>query len=203
MIDLVEDAIIARIQAAAAATPGLGYKIPVVESYGGELDGGPDELATVIRKFPAVWVTFAGCRASTKMTTSGGKWKTPATFVTMCGSRNVRGERATRHGLTVGGVIKEVGAYQMIKDVSFLLAGNDLGLGITRLKPGAIRTLFNTRLKGQGLAVYAREWHCELIETQPREQIDPTSGDFLKVGISYYLQPDDGNADSSGVVQLT
>lgn len=200
MIDLIEDAIIARIKTAASSTPGLGYKLPIVDSYGGELDG---DLAAVVRKFPAVWVTFAGCRASTKMATAGGKWKTSATFVTMCGSRNVRGERATRKGLTVGGVIKEVGVYQIMKDVGLLLAGNDLGLAITPLKPGAIRTLFNTKLNGQGLAVFAREWHCDFIETQPREQIDPTSGDFLKLGISYYLQPDDGNADSSGVVQLT
>lgn len=199
MIPEIEDAIIARIVAAAAATPGLGYKLPTVESYGGELD---DDLGKVVRLFPAVWVTFAGCRAPTKMATAGGKWKTPATFVTMCGSRNVRGERATRKGLTVGGVIKEVGVYQMLKDVSLLLAGNDLGLDITPLKPGAIRTLFNTKLNGQGMAVFAREWHCDFIETQPREQLDPTSGDFLKVGISYYLQPDDGVADSSGTVNL-
>lgn len=199
MISEIEDAMLARIVAAAAATPGLGYKLPTVESYGGELD---DDLAAVVRKFPAVWVTFAGCRASTKMATAGGKWKTQATFVTMCGSRNVRGERATRKGLTVGGVIKEVGVYQILKDVVLLLAGNDLGLAITPLKPGAIRTLFNTKLNGQGLAVFAREWHCEFVEMQPREQIDPTSVNWLSVGIGYYLQPDDGVADSSGTVTL-
>jgi phage gp37-like protein len=200
MIAAIEDAMIARIAAAAAATPGLGYKLPIVESYGGELD---DDLATVVRKFPAVWVTFAGCRASTKANTAGNKWRTSATFVTMCGSRNVRGERATRKGLTVGGVIKEVGVYQILKDMGLLLAGSDLGLAITPLKPGAIRTLYNTRLNGKGLAVFAREWHCEFIETQPREAIDPTSGDFLSVGINYYLQPDDGVADMRGEVTLT
>lgn len=200
MISAIEDAMISRIAAAAAATPGLGYKLPEVESYGGELDG---DLAAVIRKFPAVWVTFAGCRASTKMSTGGGKWKTPATFVTMCGSRNVRGERATRKGLTVGGVIKEVGVYQILNDVSLLLAGSDLGLAITPLKPGAIRTLFNTKLNGQGLAVFAREWHTEFIETQPREPIDPTDPMWLKLGINYYLQPGDAVADGSDVLTLS
>ncbi|ADE10475.1 DUF1834 family protein [Sideroxydans lithotrophicus] len=200
MISEIEDAIIARIEAAASATPGLGYKLPFVESYGGELDG---DLGTVIRKFPGVWVTFGGCRASTKMATAGGKWKTPATFVTMCGSRNVRGERATRKGLTVGGVIKEVGVYQILNDVSLLLAGSDLGLAITPLKPGAIRTLFNTKLNGQGLAVFAREWHCEFIETKPREPIDPTDPMWLKLGINYYLKPGDAVADASDVLTLT
>lgn len=200
MFDQVEDAIIARIKAAASATPGLGYKLPTVESYGGELD---ENLEAVIRKFPAVWVTFAGCKASVKAKTAGDKWKTQATFVTMCGARNVRGERATRQGVKVGGVIKEVGVYQMLKDVAALLSGNDLGLQITRLQPGAIRTLFNTKIGNQGLAVFAREWHCEFTEGQPREQIDPSSGDFLKFGIGYYSQPDDGVADVSSVVNLS
>lgn len=199
MITEIEDAIIARIVAAAAATPGLGYKLPTVVSYGGELDG---DLEAVVRKFPAVWVTFAGCRASVKVDTQGNKWRTPATFVTMVGSRNVRGERSTRQGVKVAGVLTEVGAYQMLKDVSLLLAGSDLGLAITRLKPGAIKTLYNTQLRSSGLAVFAREWHCEFIETQPREQIDPTSANWLSVGINYYLQPDDGVADASGEVTL-
>lgn len=199
MIAEIEDGIIARIVAAAAATPGLGYKLPTVESYGGELDG---DLAAVVRKFPAVWVTFAGCRASAKENTQGSKWRTPATFVTMFGSRNVRGERSTRQGLKVGGVIKEVGVYQMLQDVSLLLAGSDLGLAITRLKPGAIRTLYNTKLNGQGLAVFAREWHCEFIETQPRAPIDPTDPMWLKLGINYYLKPGDNVADASDTLTL-
>lgn len=200
MYDLIEDAMIARITAAASATPGLGYTLEQVASYGGELD---DELDIVVRKFPAIWVTFAGCRASIKENSAGTKWRTPATFVTMCGSRNVRGERSTRQGVKVAGVLKEVGAYQMLKDVSLLLAGNDLGLAITRLRPGAIKTLYNTRLRGKGLAVFAREWHCDFIETQPHEQIDPTSVNWLSVGINYYLQPDDGVVDASGIVTLT
>lgn len=199
MIAEIEDGIIARIVAAAAATPGLGYKLPTVESYGGELDG---DLAAVVRKFPAVWVTFAGCKASTRMNTQGSKWRTPATFVTMVGSRNVRGERATRQGLKVGGVTKEVGVYQMLQDVSLLLAGSDLGLAITPLKPGAIRTLYNTKLNGQGLAVFAREWHCEFIETQPREPIDPTDPMWLELGINYYLKPGDNVADASDTLTL-
>ena len=200
MIAEIEDAIIERIKAAAAATPGLGYRLPNVESYGGELD---DDLAEVVRKFPAVWVTFAGCKASVPMNSHKTKWKTQATFVTMCGSRNVRGERATRQGVKVGGEIKEVGAYQMLKDVSLLLAGHDLGLQITTLKPGAIKTLFNTKLRGQGMAVFAREWNCEFIETQPREPVDLSDPNWLTVGISYYLEPGDAVADASDLVTLS
>lgn len=200
MISEIEDAIIARIKAAASTTPGLGYQLSSVESYGGEFDG---DLAAVVRKFPAVWVTFAGSGKSRPSSTARNKWITPATFVVMVGARNVRGERATRKGLTVGGVIKEVGVYQMLSDISLLLINNDLGLAIGNFKPGATRTLFNTKLNGQALAVFAREWHTEFIETQPREPIDPTDPMWLSMGINYYLTPGDAVADAADLTTLT
>lgn len=200
MISAIEDAIIARITAANTATPGFGYKLSGVTSYGGELD---DDLNRVVRTFPAVWVTFAGAGKSKAVGTARDKWLTPATFAVMVAARNVRGERDTRHGLTVNGVIKEVGAYQMLRDISLLLINTDLGLPISYLKPGAIRTLYNSKLNGQGMAVFAREWHTEYIETQPRVPIDPTDPMFLKVGINYYLMPGDNVADASDLTTLT
>lgn len=199
MIAAIEEAIIARIKTASASTPGLGYAIREVKSYGGEFD---EDLAQVVRSFPAVWVAFAGSGKSKPMGTGRNKWLTPVTFVVMVGARNVRGERETRQGLTVGGVLQEVGVYQMLKDISLLLINNDLGLKIDYLKPGATRTLFNTRMNNQGIAVFAREWHTEFVEEQPREDIDPTSANWLSLGINYYLQPDDGVADLSDAVTL-
>ena len=200
MIAEIEDAIIARITAANAAIPGLGYKLTGVTSYGGELD---EDLARVVRTFPAVWVTFAGAGKPKAVGTARDKWLTPATFTVMVAARNVRGERDTRHGLTVGGVIKEVGAYQMLQDVSLLLINTDLGLPIAFLRPGAIRTLYNSKLNGQGMAVFAREWHTEYIESQPRTPIDPTDPMWLKMGINYYLKPGDNIADAADLTTLT
>lgn len=199
MIAAIEDAIIARIKAAASAVPGLGYQLPTVESYGGELD---DDLPSVVRKFPAVWVTFAGSGKSRAVATARNKWRTPATFAVMVGARNVRGERSTRQGVKVDGVLKEVGVYQMLDDISLLLINSDLGLPIEYFKPGATRTLFNTKLNGQALAVFAREWHTEFIETQPREPIDPTDPMWLRLGINYYLTPGDAVADASDITTL-
>ncbi|EAU55835.1 DUF1834 family protein [Mariprofundus ferrooxydans] len=196
MIDAIEDAIINRIE---AARPGLGYQLKAVASYGGELD---EDLGQVVRGFPAIWVTFAGSGKSRKKNSAGSKWITPATFAVMHAARNVRGERATRYGVSVGGAILEVGVYQMLADTRTMLLGNDLGLPITKLQPGATRTLYNTRLGGQGIAVFVREWHTEFVEEMPREAIDPTSGDFLKLGIDYHLQPDDGTADLSDEITL-
>ena len=199
MISAIEDAIIARIKAAATATPGLGYRLPTVASYGGELD---DDLANVVRSFPAVWVAYAGGGKPVKTNTAGTKWKTPATFAVMVGARNVRGERATRQGVKVAGEIKEVGVYQMLSDISLMLISQDMGLAITPLIPGAIKTLFNTRLNGQAMAVFAREWHTAFIETQPRVPIDPSDPMWLKLGINYYLQPGDAVADAADLTTL-
>lgn len=199
MIASIEDAIIDHIKAAASATPGLGYKLLTVASYGGELD---DDIAQVVRSFPAVWVTYAGSGKPRPYSTERGKWIVPCTFAVMVGARNLRGERSTRHGLKVNGVIKEVGAYQMLKDIGLLLINQDFGLAIKNLVPGATKTLYNTKLNGQALAVFAREWHTEFVEEQPRKPIDPTDPTWLKLGINYYLAPDDGKADASDTVTL-
>lgn len=199
MIAETEDAIINQIKSAAAATPGLGYKLPNVASYGGELDDG---LAEVVRAFPAVWVTYAGSGKPRPYGTEGKKWYVPATFAVMVGARNVRGERSTRHGVKVGAQITEVGVYQMLKDIGLLLINQDFGLAISRLVPGATKTLYNTKLNGQALAVFAREFHTGFIEAQPRVPINVTDPDWLRLGINYYLAPDDGKADASDTVTL-
>ena len=192
---------IAFLQAGVDAELGLGYKLASkVASYGGELD---DLTAEQIRAMPAIWVTYAGGGEPRQVNSQGTKWLTPANFVVMTAARNVRGERATRQGLTVNGQIMEVGAYQMLEDVSLMLLHNDLGLAVKKFKPGRIRTLYNTKLGNQAVAVFAREFKTAYIETEPRSAFDPSSGDFLSLGISYYLQPDDGIADAASILNLS
>ena len=193
MIATTEDAIIAHIKDAASATPGLGYRLKAVTSYGGELDDGLDK---VIRAFPSVWVTYQGGDKPRAVSTQKNKWLMSATYSVMVGSRNVRGERATRQGSQTPGALKEVGAYQMLADISLLLAGQDFGLPIKRLQPGAIKTLYNEKLRGQGLAVFAREFHTEYVETQAREPIALSDPMWLRIGLNYYLSPDDDLVDA-------
>lgn len=195
MIAAIEDAIVAYVQAAAAASPGLGYKLTNVATYGGQLD---EDLGVAVRSFPAVWVTYAGGGKPVPCGTSRGKYKVPATFVVMMGARNVRAERNTRHGLTVDGQIVEVGVYRLMHDIGRLLLSQDFGLGITRLVPGATRTLYNTKLNNQAMAVFAREWHTEFIETPPT----PDDPDWLTLGIDYRLKPGDDVADASDEITL-
>lgn len=199
MLAQIEDGIVDTIKAASAASPGLGYKIATVDSYGGEFD---DQLTDTVRRFPGVWVTFAGAGKPQPKGTAKDKFLVPLTFAVMVGARSLRGERGSRRGLTVAGNVIEVGAYQMLEDIRLLLLRQDFGLAIDYLVPGAIRTLYNTRLNNQAIAVFAQEWHTRMELVLPRLPIDPTDPDWLRLGINYYLQPGDAVADAADILTL-
>lgn len=183
MLAAIEDAIVARIEGAK-----LSY-LRSVGSYGGEFD---DEAFDVLRTLPAIWVTFSG---SAKPEQKGEKrFLTSATFAVMCAARSVRSERTTRHDGPAG----EVGVYTMLRDVKRLLLMQDLGLDIDHFRPGAVRTLYNTRQRGNGMAVFAQEWHTKYTETVQPEP----AGELLRVNLEYRLKPGDDNTDASDLVTL-
>jgi phage gp37-like protein len=178
MIAVIETAIIDLIK----ATP-LPYKLATVASYGGELD---DELENVVRSFPAVWVTFSGGAKPER--TGNRTWRVPCTFSVLCGVRSPRDEQATRHGLKVAGQLREVGVYQMLLDVRNLLINSDLGLSITPFAPGAVRTLYNTKLRTEALAVFGQEWHTSFVLHQDAPPVLP-AGMLNTVGMNYLGEP--------------
>lgn len=178
IITAVELAIVDRL------TRGLGKMVTSVATYGGEFDD--ENLADVVRRLPAAWVTFGGIRRSSPVDTSRQKWKREATFVVMVGARSARSEAASRHG---GPSLNEVGTNMLIYGVTRLLIQQDLSLPIREFAPGSVRTLFNTRLQRDAFAVFALEFHTEWIDQalpvrtfpQPVDPADvkandPTSG---------------------------
>lgn len=178
MLAEIETALVAAIKGAA----GLSY-LKTVDSYAGQLDEG---LGEVIRSYPAVWVTFAGAGKPTR--TSHKTWKVPATFVIMVAARNVQNEKAARVGTA-----NDIGAYQILKEVRALLLDQDFGLSIERLAPGAIKTLYNTKVGKDALAIYSQEWTTAFIDHAPTE----AEVALLKVGINYLLKPGDEVVDAS------
>lgn len=183
MLAAIENAIIERIKDAR-----LSY-LPTVESYGGQFD---DETFDVVRALPAVWVTFAGSAKPEQK--SKGKFLTPATFAVMCCARSTRSEKTTRHDGPTG----EVGVYRILKDVKQLLLMQDLGLEIDHFRPGAVRTLYNTKLRSSGLAVFSQEWHTKYEDAaEPEAEVD-----LLRVGLNYRLKPGDDITDASDLVRL-
>lgn len=185
----IEDAIIALINDA-SETGALGYRLAQVGSYGGEFDD--ETFFTQFRKFPAAWVTVGG---SKPRRISARKWELSPTIAVMVGTRNVRGERQTRHG-TVG----EPGSYQLLQDVRLLLAGQALGLPIEPLSLGADRTLFNTRQGNEARSVLAAEFGTRFVFTTPEN----TTGlpDLTRIGLHYYLKPGDSTEDAADEVVL-
>jgi phage gp37-like protein len=194
MIAQIEDAILARIGAANDGR--LGYKIAAIETYGGDFD---EELAQVVRRFPGVWVVYAGGGKPVPYGTGKVKWKMPATFAVMVGARSVRSEPFSRRGLEASdGTIVEPGAYHLLEDCRRILLNADFGLEIARFEPGAVRTLYNTKLNGLAFSIFAQEWHTAFIVEPETVEGD----DWLRTGFNYYLQPDDGKADASDLITL-
>jgi len=180
MITDIENAILARLQSANDGR--LGYKIAALATYGGEFD---DDLAQVVRQLPGVWVVYAGGGKPVPYGSGKIKWRIPATFAVMVGARSVRGEPFSRRGLEVGGQVKEVGAYRMLEDCRRILLNQDFGLSIARFEPGAVKTLYNVRLNGLALSVFAQEWHTAfMVGPEPTAASDP---DWLRCGLHYHL----------------
>jgi len=156
MIAAIEDGIVERIKA--ASTGGvLGYALKEVKTYGGELD--EDGLREVVKRYPAVWVVWAGSRFTEK---ARGLWWEDATFAVIVATKSLRNEQARRHGAP-----GEVGSYQIVKDVKALLGGNALGLDIQPLQPTAGRSLFQGVKDKQPLSLYAVDFLARFITEQP------------------------------------
>ena len=213
MIAAVEAALVERLKL------GLGRMVTRVELYGGELD---DELANVVRTLPAVWITFAGMSKAESYSTTRRTWIVPASFAVMVGQRHLVGRTAARNDSPAG----DPGASSLVQAVRRLLIGQDLGLTIDSLKPGAVRTLYNTRLDNAGsVAAYSVEFHTRWSESAldngawpaPGElpfaghdghagyagQTTPEAPMLERIGMNYIIKPGDDNPDITDVVTLS
>lgn len=195
MIAQIEDAILTSFSTVNDGQ--LGYKFASIATYGGEFD---EDITQVIRRLPGIWVVYAGGGKPVAYGTSKVKWRMPATFAVLVAARSVRGEGFTRHGLkSAAGAVLEVGAYQLLEDARLVLLNQDLGLDIERFTPGAVKTLYNTRINGMAMSVFSQEWHTSFMVAPPTAAQD----DWLRMGMNYYLQPDNGVADAVDLVTLT
>lgn len=196
-ITAIEDAMKARIVAASTAGE-LGYKLGSVVTYAGEFDD-LDSLAEVIRTFPAAWVVLA--RSGKPEKKGVDKWLVPCTMAVMVGARSVLNVEAARHGVqTAMGV--EPGTYRMLDDMWDLFVGRDLGIAIENFTPGETVTLFQTRVKRQGISILGLELHTKFIRFGAATRQNEQAHELLKVGLNYHLTPDDGKADAADLVTL-
>lgn len=191
MIAELEDAMVARIQAAQDA--GLWpYKLLTIETYGGQIS--EDTQSTF--RFPAVFVAFTRLR---KLGDIGERTrKARLHLVVYVAARNPRNERATRHG-----DMHEPGSYQIAEDIIALLENQRLGMPMTLpLSADEIETLFVARKQDGANAesILAIPFQCEFAWQAALSDCETVSqDDWLKTGQSFYLQPDDGVDDAAAL----
>ncbi len=181
----IEDAIIARVQAAQTAGA-LGYRLAHIGSYGGEFDD--DTFWTQFRAFPAVWVTIGGetverlGRRARRATVRGA---------VMVGARSARGERFARRG-----VQGEPGSYQLLDDGRLLVTGCGRVAECEALEPGRVTTLYNTRVGRDGLSVLALEISTRYVFEVP-EPAPGDAPDITEIALNYRLPP--GSSEDKAV----
>lgn len=196
-LSMIEQAI--KDELAAQIDSGKWDWVREIKTYGGEFD---DEIDAVIKRFPAIWVTFDGSKTPEKI--SYNKTKMPITFVVLVADRTVRNEEAQRHGTG-----KNVGTFQMLDYVQRLLTGNDLSsqklTGLAPLELGRVKTIFNTITRRDSISVLAQEFttaYTIVASDRDRERDDPETPDMHSININYYFQPQDDIKDASDLVQL-
>lgn len=194
-LEAIEDAMKARV--VEASTGGeLGYRLHGVATYAGEFDD-LDSLAVAVRGFPAVWIVLAEMGKPERK--APDKWLAPCTFGVMVGARSVRNTEAARRGGAAG---LEPGSYRLLQDMWDLFVGHDLGLAIDHFRPGKTLTIFQTRVKSQGISVLGLELHTAFIRTGRVTRLSGQAPKLLKLGLNYHLTPDDGETDATDLVTL-
>lgn len=168
-----------------------------IKTYGGEFD---DDITTVIRSFPAIWVVFDG--SGTPKKNGYNKTEYPLRFAVLVGARSVRNEESRRQGAG-----SSIGTYEMLDHVQHLLIGNDLSsVGVKGLAPlelGRTKPVFNTTTRGQSISVLAQEFTTQYtIIASDRDREEAEVGEIHRVNVNYYFQPSDDFKDEADLVEL-
>ena len=178
-LETCEDAIVAVLQ----ADPTIAAYVSQVSSFAGTWEEARRDL---IRTLPGIVVVYVGGRTEARGA-AGAVHK--AEWHVVVASRNLRSERRGRQTDSA-----EVGAYQMIEDVTRVLGRADLGVdGMGGLEP---RETHPVRLKGkgnvsQGMAVYNLIFTCSL------DLVAKAAPDDLSTIASTFLAANPDESDGS------
>lgn len=154
-IAAIENAILARLKAAGEQNV-LGYRYRTLESYPEEFDAYLKNTIKSGTVFPAAWVVFGGWR---RPVDAGSSLQAEAVFMVVVAAKNLRNEKAQRHGAAA----TEVGSYQLLIDAAGLIHGQRLGLDIGALQLGPCRSVRPTEtIRENQLSVFALEFSTQL-----------------------------------------
>ncbi len=167
MIGEIENAMIARLQDASDSGK-LGYKLGTVTSYGGQLD--EDGIKEVVKNYPAAWIVYGGEPRPEHR--GQNTFLHRPIFYVLVAARSLRNEETTRKGAG-----DKVGSYQMVQDLRAIFVGQDLGLEIQAIEPGATDPLFNGEVRQRKLSVFAQTFHTAYEDGAPAAGVDLGVGD--------------------------
>ena len=118
----------------------------------------------------------------------GQRYKCVASVYVVVTFRNRRSTEERRHGV-----------YPIVEAVVGWLQTQTLDLAITGLVPKRMENVTDEEDAREGKVIFQLEFETSfVIETLSDEELE----DLLRVGLNYYLEPDDGTADATDLVTL-
>lgn len=176
MIDAILAAIVTRVRQVQGAGNPLGYAIPKVDTYDGQIN--TDKVAELLQMTPAVFVAFQ--RATPVAEGDRMRWDTMLNLLVV--TRNLATSQAAAKGgpggQAGGGAI---GAHAIAQHLARALWGRKLGLEIAKIQPGVITTIVPGWLRGHKAALVGVELTTAFWtdgETLPEGE---ALGEFLRV----------------------
>jgi len=154
MIGAIEQGIVDRIDAVNGVGTGkLGYELTVA-AFDDELSN----IQKMANQFPGEYYPHAGENQPKRV---GAGWVHTANFTLIIGQSNRRNSAAKRQGSH-----GKVGSYQILTDIRALLVGQNLGLEIDPLEPGAVKNMFNGKVKSLQASIYAHDFKTRYISQE-------------------------------------
>lgn len=167
-IDEIEAAIIKTIKDA-SDNNSLGYKIPLVTTYAGEVDDA--NMPNLLKgRSPAVWVTFHGEDDSGKICNNPDN---AAYFDILVYVRNPASPKAASSG-----TLNSTGINQIVADIKKLLIENSLNLEIEPLKFIRTDPIYKARMNSYYSRIYGLRFKTRYffrlagIDNRPLDKLD-------------------------------
>lgn len=186
MIGMIENAILAALQAAAVSGQ-LGYEWRVLETFPDEFE---EYLATRNVRAPGAWVVFLGMVDGRAEAGEDG-WSGRARFALVVAGQNLRNEQDSRHGDGT-----RPGSYQLVIDAIRILNRNWLqdtgaldGGPVDLAEPimvrGARPVARSEQMRLQNLSLFALDLECRL----PVGEFAADLGDFAELAVDWDVPP--------------
>ncbi|CUW41139.1 conserved protein of unknown function (Bacteriophage Mu, Gp37 1-173) [Magnetospirillum sp. XM-1] len=185
MIDAIITAALDHIRAHQGAGKALGYAIPRIEAFDGQVN--ETQMAQLLQTTPAVFVAFAKGTGAEQ----GSRRHWTATLSLIVVTRNLATEGAARAGKGA-----EIGAYRIAEDMAVLFDRRTLDLEIDAIEPVEITPIVPGWARTQKAAIVGLTCKTGFTTAIPGADLAALD-DFLRARFDFDLPPSGNGADTS------